>query len=280
MRFAHLPGCHQEKVAYSAPMLFDVHTHAFHPKVAGRVLKQLNGHYNISPVGTGTLEDLLVRLHRAGLSRAVVHTAATDPSQVIPANNWSMDLDRAHEELVAFGTMHPDYGDMEAELDRLEGAGVPGLKFHPDFQGFSLLDDRFFRLMEIIGDRFILMVHVGDNCPADQCNSSPDKLAKVRTAFPGPPIIAAHMGGYRHWDLALETLAGTDVWLDTSSTLPFVAPSMLRRLLDAHPADRVMFGSDYPLFDPGEEIERLQTTLSLSDERLEGFLTAAGKLFS
>lgn len=260
-------------------MRYDVHTHAFHPKVTTRVLSHLNAHYGIGPIGTGTTDDLLARLKKAKLDRAVVHTAATDPSQVIPANNWSMDLSAKHPELMAFGTMHPDYADPEKELDRLVRAGVPGLKFHPDFQNFPLNDPRFMQLMEIIGDRFILMIHLGDAKPVEECNSSPDKLAEVRAAFPAPQIIAAHMGGYRHWDLALETLAGTDVWMDTSSTLPYVAPDTLKKLLDAHPADRILFGSDYPLFDPQTEIQRLQQTLGLSDERIEDYLTAAEALF-
>jgi predicted TIM-barrel fold metal-dependent hydrolase len=261
-------------------MRIDIHTHAFHPKVAHRVTSQLEGHYGIAPTANGLLDDLRERLGRAGLDRAVVHTAATDPAQVVPANNWAISIKENCPELVPFGTMHPDYDDIDTELERLERAGIKGLKFHPDFQGFALDGFRFFRLMERIGRRFTLMVHVGDAVPAALCKSSPDKLALLRKFFPEPRIIAAHMGGYRHWDLALQTLAGTDVYFDTSSTLPFVDPGLLRRLLDAHPAERVLFGSDYPLFDPGTEVERLQRTLGLSDERLETFLTAGAHLIS
>ncbi|MBU1610832.1 MAG: amidohydrolase family protein, partial [Proteobacteria bacterium] len=179
-------------------MRLDVHTHIFHPKVAARVLAQLTSHYDIDPVGSGIADDLLARLDTAGLDAAVVHTAATEPAQVIPANNWALEL-LPHPRLIPFGTMHPDYPDAEAELNRLELAGIRGLKFHPDFQDFALNEPRFFRLMEMIGARFMLMIHVGDACPASQCKSSPDKLAQVRAAFPAPTIIAAHMGGWKHW---------------------------------------------------------------------------------
>ncbi len=260
-------------------MRFDVHTHTFHPKVADRILAQLVGHYGIAPVGSGIVDDLLARLKTAGLDRAVVHTAATTPAQVIPTNNWAIELMNAHPEIIAFGSIHPDFENAEPELERLEQAGIKGLKFHPDFQGFALNDPSFFRLLEMIGDRFVLMIHVGGNCEAEQCLSSPLKLAEARANFPTPRIIAAHMGGWKHWDLALSTLAGTDIWFDTSSTLPFVDPSTLKLLINAHPSDRILFGSDYPLFDPGEEISRLERTLNLTEPRLEKFLTAASKLF-
>ena len=48
-------------------MYIDIHTHAFHPKIAHKVVAQLEDHYNIKPVGNGLAEDLKERLTRAGL---------------------------------------------------------------------------------------------------------------------------------------------------------------------------------------------------------------------
>ena len=73
-------------------MFTDTHTHVFHPKIAEKAINQLHTHYGIKPQGTGVLDDLLARATRAGVDRVVVHTAATDPSQVIPANNWAIDM--------------------------------------------------------------------------------------------------------------------------------------------------------------------------------------------
>ena len=80
-------------------MRIDIHCHAFHPKIADKVTAQLDEHYGIRPVGTGTCEDLLARARRAGLDKVVVLGAATDPSQVIPANNWAIGLQREHPEV-------------------------------------------------------------------------------------------------------------------------------------------------------------------------------------
>jgi predicted TIM-barrel fold metal-dependent hydrolase len=261
-------------------MSMDIHAHAFHPKIAAKTISQLQEHYDIQARGNGLVEDLLARERAAGIARVAVHTAATAPSQVIPANNWALDLARNHPEIEAFGTMHPDFPDMETELDRLRQAGIRGLKFHADFQGFFLDDPHFYRVLEAAGNDFVLMFHVGDRLPPEKNPSCPLKLARIRRAFPGPAIIAAHFGGYLHWDWAIEHLAGSDVYMDTSSALPFMSDEQLQAILSRHPFERLLFGSDYPLADPGEEMELVRRRLRLSDSRLTDLLENAERLFA
>ncbi len=259
-------------------MRIDIHCHAFHPKIADKVTAQLDEHYGIRPVGTGTCEDLLARARRAGLDKVVVLGAATDPSQVIPANNWAIGLQREHPEVVAFGTLHPGFIEVEKELERLQRNGVRGLKFHADFQGFFLDDPAFLRLLEAAAGRFAVMFHVGDKlAPADN-PSCPFKMAALLDRFPETPMIAAHMGGYLHWQWALDELAGRDVYFDTSSTLDFIPDDLLRELFRRHPRERILFGSDYPLFDPGDEAVKLQKRLSLSDAELEELMENGARL--
>lgn len=259
-------------------MYTDFHTHIFHPKIADKVLDHLQLHYGIQPVGTGLTDDLLMRLDMSGIKRAVVLTAATTPDQVIPANNWSMHLNKTYTQLQAFGTLHPGFKDWEKELERLEQNSIIGLKFHPDFQGYDLADPLLSPIFEAVGNRFILMFHVGDRLPPDQNPSSPGKLAVIRKNFPDLVIVAAHLGGYLHWDHALHFLAGTDVFLDTSSSLPFISRELLMKILKKHSLERILFGSDYPLFDPGKEIELLNTKACLSSKEIETVLSNGARI--
>lgn len=253
-------------------MSIDFHAHVFHPKIARKVLEQLQDHYGIAPVGTGLVEDLLSSLARAGINRAVVHTAATRPDQVIPANNWSIFVQQTYPGLSAFGTLHPDYQDWEKELDRLEKNGIKGLKFHPDFQGYDLADPRLDPIFEEMGKRFILMLHVGDRLPPDINPSSPGKVAAIRKKHPELIIVAAHLGGYLHWHDALKYLAGKDIYMDTSSSLAFINEDLLTQILDRHPLERLLFGSDYPLFDASKELRLLKNKAGFSENRIEALL--------
>lgn len=259
-------------------MQIDIHTHVFHPKIADKVLAQLEGHYSITPVGTGITDDLQERLDTAGIDKAVVLTAATAPAQVIPANNWAIEIKETSESFIPFGTIHPDFPEMEAELNRLEKNNIRGLKFHPDFQGFRMDDPALYDVMEMVGDRFICLFHVGDRLPPDENPSCPRKLAKLRKTFPKPPMIAAHMGGYRQWDYALEQLAGQDVFVDTSSVMDFVDDQLLKKMFNTFGTERILFGSDYPLFDPAAEIEQLVKRLEISKCELGDIMKNAESL--
>lgn len=261
-------------------MKIDVHTHAFHPKVANKVTAHLHSSYGVQCVGKGVVDDLLPRIRNAGLSKAVVHTAALDPSQVVPANNWAIHLQNTYPELIAFGSMHVGFDKIEAELERLENCGIMGLKFHHDFQGFRMDDPLFHRLMEIMADRFILMLHVGGIRPPHENPSCPEKVAKLQTLFPESTIIAAHMGSFRYWEMACECLAGSDVLVDTSSTLPYLSKEQFFTFYNRHAPERVLFGSDYPISDPQEDILLLKEKMGFDGARVEALLNNASRLFS
>lgn len=260
-------------------MRIDVHTHAFHPKIVKKVVKQLEQHYQIPPVGEGTVDDLLKHLEIAGIERAVVHSAATVPEQVVPANDWAIHLQKTEEKLLAFGTIHPGFVDWEAELDRLEANGIRGIKLHPDFQKFWINDERLKPIYEASQGRFTYMIHIGDRFPPETSPSCPKKLATICRDFPGLTVIAAHFGGYLHWQFVVENLVGTGVYLDTCSSLKFIPRDLLEDIWKSFPRERFLFASDYPLFSPSEEMRLLQKRLALGDSELEEILENGTQLF-
>ena len=109
--------------------------------------------------------------------------AATAPAQVVPANNWAIELARTQPRIIPFGTIHPGFADFEPELDRLERAGIKGIKIHADFQGFRLDDPALFPVLEAMRGRFVALFHVGDRLPPDKNPSCPAKLAAIHRDF-------------------------------------------------------------------------------------------------
>lgn len=256
---------------------YDVHAHAFHPKIAAKVVSQLESHYRIPAIGTGLYEDLAPRLQAAGISYCCIHSAATKGEQVVPANRWAASL-LERPGVIPFGTMHPDFQDMEEELAFLWDSGIRGIKLHPDFQGFWLNDERLDPLFAAMEGRFTLMVHVGDIYPPEQNPTCPYKVAALKRRFPKLQMIAAHFGGVHHWKYVVDAMAGMEIFMDTSSSLFAIPQDTLEQIYHAFPRHLFLFGSDYPLFDAPSEMRLLQERLRLPDSELEELMTNAGQL--
>lgn len=235
-------------------MLVDCHTHAFAEKIAARAVEQLINYYQLPTEYTGELAELLAEAQAARLDALVLLVAATRADQVRPANDWILALtpDRlpATPQIVRFGTYHVDDPNWREEIDRLRAGGIRGIKLHPEFQGIDLADPRLHPFLAEIAGEFTLMVHVGDPHVSADNLSTPHKVAALLDAFPNLTVIAAHLGGYCFWEEVMTHLAGRDVYLDTSSALAFIDDTLLRQLVKAHGADRILLGSDYPLCSP------------------------------
>ncbi|MGE5507883.1 MAG: amidohydrolase family protein [Chitinophagales bacterium] len=257
-------------------MIIDFHAHAFPDPVAVKVIDQLAGHYGHPPAADGTLAGLLAAQRQAGVDLTVVHTAATRPAQVRAANDWAIqlaELDRTVQDppaprLLPFGTLHPGYSDVPGELARLRAAGLRGLKFHPDFQGFYLDSPEALALFASIGPEFVILIHVGDLRSLGRPDySSPARLRRLVQAVPGLKVVAAHLGGYRMWDELGEVFPLASVYVDSSSSLALLDRDEAVRLIRAYGAERVLFGSDFPLWSAQDELRRFAALPLTETER-------------
>ncbi len=247
----------------------DFHAHIFPEKVAARAVESIARFYDAPVAHSGKPIDLINSGKRAGFGRFVVHSTATRPDQVEAINDFLIGECRAHPEFIGFGTMHPDYPDVGEELARAKASGLIGIKLHPDFQRFRADDPVAFPVYSVARDLHMpVLIHAGD---ARYDFSGPARLRHVLDEIPGLTIIAAHFGGYTEWEGALEQLVGRDIHFDTSSTLWKIDPALARVIIEKHGIERMLFGSDYPMWDHAEEIARLEA-LRLSDSALEALL--------
>jgi len=234
----------------------DFHTHIFPEGIASRAVEQLENHYQLQIKNNGTFDNFMNKFKEAELYKAVVHAAAVVPRQVPTVNDWLLKI--KDENLVNFGTIHPEYEDIEGELTRLKEAGVGGLKLHPDFQKFDIISKEAYAIYEAIGADFLVLFHVGDQVEEPANNySTPQKLAQVIADFPELRVIAAHLGGYQMWQEAKEYLIGEDIYIDTSSALDFLPEEVVVEIINTHGVDKVLFGSDFPIKDPLTEMRQL-----------------------
>ena len=95
--------------------------------------------------------------------------------------------------------------------------------------------------------------------------SSPRRLMAVLEKLPDFTCIAAHLGGYTEWDTARSALRGANVYIDTSSSLFMVPPEQAWESIAHFGVGRTMFGTDFPMWQPGEELRRF-FALGFSEE--------------
>ncbi len=263
-------------------MFIDCHMHAFADKIADKAVEQLINYYKISTEFGGRLDDVLKAAKEVDLDGLILLVAATKPEQVKPANDWILSLRSqamqtkkdsiSSPKIVHFGTFHPNDPNWQAEIRRLKDAGIMGIKLHPEFQGIDLVDPRLNNFFEEVQSDFVLLIHVGDQVVSPNNLSTPTKIANILNNFPKIKIIAAHLGGYCFWEEVYEVLAGREVYFDTSSAMRFIDEDMARKIISKHGTEKILFGSDFPLCSPKQELEVLDRLKWLTQTEKDNIL--------
>ena len=70
------------------------------------------------------------------------------------------------------------------------------------------------------------------------------------------------------YETAREFLQDTSCVMDISSSARFLEPGAAEKYINLYGAERIAFGSDYPMFDPVEEVENF-LRLKLTEEQKE-----------
>ena len=82
-------------------------------------------------------------------------------------------------------------------------------------------------------------------------------MARALDRVPNLRMIGAHFGGWSIWRDAWKILAGRDnVYVDSSSSLYALEPEEAVRIIHRYGADKVFFATDYPMWNPVEELAR------------------------
>lgn len=228
----------------------DIHAHIYPSKIAKRAAESVGEFYNVGMFQEGSVEALLAATKTSPITHFVIHSVATKPSNVQHINDFIAEQCQAHPQFVGFATLHQDYPDPEAEINRAISLGLKGLKLHPDTQGVNMDDPRLMRIYEIIEGRLPLIMHTGDY---RYDYSHPRRLKKILRAFPNLVVDAAHFGGWSIFDLAVEYLEHENCFLDISSSQAFLGARRTQELVRIYGTDRILFGSDFPMWNPAKE---------------------------
>ena len=246
--------------------IFDIHTHVYPDEIAQKATDSVKSFYNIGGADMdGTASMLLQRGKEAGISSFLILPVAIRPDRVQGINDFILHQTQLHPEFVGFGTVHAGMDGLTDEVHRIMDMGLRGIKMHPDSQRFHIDDPRLYPMYEAIEGRIPVMLHMGDQ---RYDYSHPVKLRKILDQFPRLQAVAAHFGGYSMYQTAYELLKDTDCILDVSSSLMFMEDGQPEKYINLYGAERMAYGTDYPLWDPVREVDRF-LQLKLKPEQLE-----------
>ncbi len=195
-----------------------------------------------------SVDGLLHELDAAGVARAVLlgwywENAATCAEQ----NRFYAACIRAHpDRLAAFATVLPGAAGAQAELRRARDDGLIGLgELSPHSQHVAADAPALHELLKLAGELGLpVNLHVTD--PASRpfpgrVETPLEDFARLARVHPGVTFILAHWGG----GLPLADLP--NVFLDTAASPLLYGADVWARVGRDVPAERVLFGSDYPL---------------------------------
>jgi predicted TIM-barrel fold metal-dependent hydrolase len=257
--------------------VIDVHAHAWPDSIAARALEgSIPG---LRRFGDGRVASLLKSMDASGVDRAVCLAVANTPDRVDAANRFVASLDRSR--FVGLGSVHAGLSP-EDNVGSLERHVLPGAKIHAVFQNYRLDSPSLLATLEAMEGRFIALIHVGVGIGNAGERCTPEMVRRIVERFPRLDVVACHFGGYHVLDEAEESVIGLPVYVDTSwpPSMSELNPARVQAIIERHGADRVLFGSDWPMASPAKEIEVLRK-LELPNEELGAILGGnAARLFA
>lgn len=246
--------------------VFDSHVHIYPEKIADKASVAIGDFYSLKMDYNGNVENLLIEGKRADVKRFLVHSVATTTAQVRSINQFILSQCNLHPEFIGFITLHPDLNtwEIDDEISRALDNNMKGIKLHPDFQKFYVDEIRAYNIYNRACGKLPILFHAGDKRTEF---STPERIAKIAREYPDLTVIAAHFGGYSVWDRNVAYQGLKNVYFDTSSSLKYLTKEQVKSYIERFGADHFFFGTDYPMWDACEELDRFMAVDLTDSER-------------
>ena len=235
--------------------IIDAHCHIYPEKIADRAVHGTDTFYGIVSKRKGTAKDLIDEKHVSNVDIFVVQSVATTPHQVKSINEFvAKEVELYGDFLIGLGTLHQNSEDMEGDVLHLLELGLKGVKLHPDIQNFKIDEERYFPIYELCQKHNLpILMHTGDY---RYDNSNPNRVIPILETFKDLTLIGAHFGGWSIYDEASQKLCKYEnFFVDCSSAFYALEKSDAKKIINRYGTDKVLFGTDYPMWDAVDELE-------------------------
>ena len=243
-------------------MIIDFHTHIFPEKIAKPTIDFLSKQANIPPFTDGTDEGLLKNMERAGVDISVALPVLTKPNQFESINNYAVEINEKYADkkrrIISFGGIHPLCEDIKGKMRFLKDKGFKGVKIHPDYQGEYINHEGYKTILKCAKELDMAVVtHAGVDYgfPDSSPKCPPELASEVIDEINCDKFILAHYGANADYETVFNTLAGKNVFFDTSFTFNQIDKETFIKIMEKHGADKILFATDCPWQDIKDNIE-------------------------
>lgn len=260
-------------VRYDSPVIIDVHTHIFPSDVREERAPYLERDatfrelYARPEARVAAADELLASMDEAAVDVSVACGFAWSDEELCRRHNDAL-LDAASRSggrIVPFCTVQASGPAALKEIERCAAAGARGLgELRPESQGYALAGEAGALLAEAARRHdLVLLFHasepVGHLYPGKSGLPLYD-LWRFIEAHPDVTVIAAHWGGgLPYFALMPEIeLALANTYVDTAATQFLYRPEVYRLAQRWLGAERILFGSDFPLLSQSRALAELR----------------------
>ncbi len=259
-------------------MTIDSHTHLLPPSFRERAgeLRRRDATFAAlfarDDARMASAADLLAAMERDGIETSVAAGYGwCDPGVAREANDYLLEAQQRYPgRIVALCSVDPGWGDGALrEAERCLDAGARGIgELHPSIQRTPLPDGPgVAELMRLASEHGApVLVHgsepVGHAYPG-KGETHPARLLALAERYPETTFIFAHWGGGLPFYALMPEVRGAlaNAYVDTAASPLLYDEAVYPTALAQLGAERVLFGSDYPLLSASRVMAQAQRTL-------------------
>ena len=262
-------------VLEDGPRAIDVHAHPptseFLHDTGGPYMHDAAAAFG-ADMDTLTFEEMHEEYRSAGIERAVLLAwdAETTTGRPPVTNEYVAEARAAYPEFfIGFASVDPLKPDCIETAERaVNDLGLEGFKFQQIAQGFDPSDPAHEELWATIEDLGVPVVFHGGNSTLGACApggrglkikyGNPLLIDDVAATHPDLQILIAHPAfPWEKEQLAICQQKG-NVYMDLSGWMPRYIDEQVLHYAKTLLTEKVMFGTDYPMLEPGPWLEQFR----------------------
>jgi len=257
-------------------MIIDFHTHVFPPQIKKNRSQYIDSDpcfailYSNKAAKLTTADELIASMDKSGVDVSVIlNIGWTTHELCVETNDYILEsIARYPDRLVGFCSVQPQ--SLEAalvEIERCAKKGIRGIgELRPDIQLFDLRDEEVMEPFTgmLRKHKLIMLTHASEpvgHIYAGKGAVTPEVLYPFIASHPDLNIVCSHWGGGLPFYALMPEVrkAMANVYFDTAASPFLYSPQVWEQVIQLVGADRIVFGSDYPLLEQSRVIKEIES---------------------